>query len=150
MGEHPAVERHQNRCAHGDLHHISQDQEGAAQQLRGEARDKEVCGKGPPEHGENLQAQDEKAPEDHEMHPPRGLLANHKFLLAEGVHQHRFKALTDAVKAVDRPGGKQKPQAAREGMHKVSQGNKDDQGKKQKRHGSVPPPTVSWIIDRSG
>ncbi len=72
------------------------------------------------------------------MHPPGGLLANHKFLLAEGVHQYRFEALTDTVKAGDRPGGKQKPQTAREGTDKVPQGNENDQGKKYKRHGTIP------------
>src|SRR5262245_15669264 len=143
MGEYPAVERCQNHYAHGDLQHISQDQEGAAQQIRGKARNKEVCGKGSPEHGENLQAQDDKAPEDHDMHPPGRLLTDDKFLLAEGVHQHRFDALTDTVKTVDRSSSKQKPQTAREGTDKAPQGNEDDQGKKHKRHGAVPSTAVS-------
>src|SRR5215510_10182405 len=143
MGEHPAVERGQNCYAHRDLQHIAQDQEGAAQQSRGETWNKEMGGKGAPEHGENLQAQDDKTPEDHEMHPPGGLLTNHKFLLAESVHQHRFDTLSNAIKAGDRSSGKQKPQTAREGTDKAPQGNENDQDKKHKRHSTVPSAATS-------
>src|SRR6266849_2795410 len=94
--------------------------------------------KSSPEHGENLQAKNDKAPEDEKMHPTGGLLASDKFLLAKGVDEYRLQALSDVIKAVDRPSGKQEPTAVLESAHKQPHSNEHDQGKKPRRHSSVP------------
>jgi len=57
------------------------------------------------------------------MHPPGRLLANDKFLLAKGVDQDRLDALTDAVKAVHRPGCTQELKAAIKSAKKEPHGN---------------------------
>src|SRR5712692_7978369 len=97
-----------------------------------------MLGERSPEHSKNLQAEDNKAPEDEKMHPSGRLLASDKFLLAKGVDEYRLKALSDVIKAVDRPSGEQEPQAVIDSAHKEPHSDEHDQGKKQRRHSSVP------------
>src|SRR5712692_8828659 len=126
MGDDPAVERQQDRCTDDDLHNVPQDQKGTTQQVWGKPWDIEMWRKSSPEHGKNLQAKNDKAPEDEKMHPAGGLLASDKFLLAKGVDEYRLKALSDVIKAVDRPSGKQEPQAVIDSAHKQPHSSEHD------------------------
>ena len=110
VDDQPAVEHVAHADDHGHLEQVARDEERGAQKLvRTEARDVPRRVERSAEQRDDLEHQDDEAPEDERVHDPRGLLTRQELPLAEAVDDHPPEALGDPIEAGRRPGGQQEP-----------------------------------------
>ena len=104
----PPVEHVEDAGDHGHRDRVARDRE------RGDVpRGAPVGVERPAEQRDDLEQQDEEAPEDDGVHDPRRLLAAQELALPEPVDDGPLEALGDPLEAVRRPRAQQQSRAAR-------------------------------------
>ncbi len=119
-------------------------QVGPAEQSRAEERHVELVAEPAPEHRQHLDGEDGEAPEDEEVHPSGGLLADpgprprlalHELLLAERVDQDGLDPFRDVVETIGRRDLEQNPEAAVECSSEQPEAHDDQETEQQHAHG---------------
>src|SRR4029453_7869426 len=93
LGDEPAREQDQDADEDRGLEEVAHEPVGLAEQSGREREGIEGVAKGAPDNRDDLDAEDDEAPEDDEMEPPGGALLHDRdlgtdeLLLSEGLHQ---------------------------------------------------------------